>query len=576
MPWATSDVEGHIKGLSDHQKTVWVAVANRALAACVKDGGSDATCAPKAIRQANAVAQKAPKVKVAAMANKTIGGKSYSASDFLVVEDPAQPSTWHLQVKRNGKPDHGLMGGAWAALHGGYRGNQYSGPNKADALRKLIALYKSEGLPTPTAMAAFSVELAAAGEKAGASVIRRGKLFQAGDYPDKQFAMTPDELAAAVDAFFPVPLDSEHRESVFDGQLGEVEAIELCEDGAALCGAVRIPDWLDQLFPNTPIPVSTTWDRETKTLTGLALAKNPRVSDAAILAAFAQHNTYEGRGTLQGIHDMAARAGATCQMPARSAGMNSAHENASIQAIHDMAAQHGATCSAMGDRYASYVDTFAAFAGKRHNQSDQAALDAAHEAIVKAGATCAGARMNKESRMKVFDKEWWAALFGGAQEAGLEVAEFDKDDPPPAPQPDLVLKAEVDKLKDQNAKLLRVQIEGQAAVFADGAVRDHRALPAEWQSLYDAYLQAAQDDDAHGGVTFADNTQGTRVGRLEALVAARPQHSLTVEQVVTNDAVALGNGGGDKATMSEERHDALLAITPLGQAALDRKRARSA
>lgn len=75
----------------------------------------------------------------------------YGPGDFLVVEDPDKPSTWHLQVKKNGKPDHGLMGAAWAALHEGYRGNKYDGPNKAQALKDLVALYKSEGMETPSA-----------------------------------------------------------------------------------------------------------------------------------------------------------------------------------------------------------------------------------------------------------------------------------------------------------------------------------------------------------------------------------------------------------------------------------------
>ena len=82
-------------------------------------------------------------------ATKTIDGTEYPASDFLVVEDPASPTTWHLQVKRNGEPDHGLMGAAWAALHGGFRGNRYAGPQKAAALAKLKALYGAENLETP-------------------------------------------------------------------------------------------------------------------------------------------------------------------------------------------------------------------------------------------------------------------------------------------------------------------------------------------------------------------------------------------------------------------------------------------
>jgi hypothetical protein len=55
MPWTISDVEGHKKGLSDDQKKKWVATANSVLADCIKKGGTDETCAPKAIRIANGV-----------------------------------------------------------------------------------------------------------------------------------------------------------------------------------------------------------------------------------------------------------------------------------------------------------------------------------------------------------------------------------------------------------------------------------------------------------------------------------------------------------------------------------------
>jgi hypothetical protein len=75
--------------------------------------------------------------------------RSNNPSDFLVVEDSEKPSTYHLQVKRNGKPDHNLMGAAWAALHSGFRGNKYEGPDKQAALKKLKALYKSEDMPLP-------------------------------------------------------------------------------------------------------------------------------------------------------------------------------------------------------------------------------------------------------------------------------------------------------------------------------------------------------------------------------------------------------------------------------------------
>lgn len=79
---------------------------------------------------------------------KTVGGEKFGPDDFLVVEDPETTTTWHLQVKKNGKPDRRLMGAAKAALTspGGFRGEKYAGPDKPSALRKLKALYKSEGV----------------------------------------------------------------------------------------------------------------------------------------------------------------------------------------------------------------------------------------------------------------------------------------------------------------------------------------------------------------------------------------------------------------------------------------------
>ena len=53
MPFTVGDVEGHIKGLSDPQKKVWVGVANKELAGGATEGS--------AIRQANAVAKRAKK-----------------------------------------------------------------------------------------------------------------------------------------------------------------------------------------------------------------------------------------------------------------------------------------------------------------------------------------------------------------------------------------------------------------------------------------------------------------------------------------------------------------------------------
>ena len=71
------------------------------------------------------------------------------SESYLVVGSKDDKSTWHLPVKHGKTPDHGLMGAAFAALHGGHRGNKYEGPGKQEAIRKLRALYKSEKMDWP-------------------------------------------------------------------------------------------------------------------------------------------------------------------------------------------------------------------------------------------------------------------------------------------------------------------------------------------------------------------------------------------------------------------------------------------
>ena len=77
------------------------------------------------------------------------------ASDYLIVEDSKDTSKWHLPVKESGTPNHRLMGSAWAALHKGFRGKQYAGPDKDKAIAKLKKLYRSEGLPIPSEKSIF-------------------------------------------------------------------------------------------------------------------------------------------------------------------------------------------------------------------------------------------------------------------------------------------------------------------------------------------------------------------------------------------------------------------------------------
>lgn len=122
------------------------------------------------------------------------------------------------------------------------------------------------------------------------TIYRAGKLFESGDYPDKEFSMTPDELSAAVEAFQSgdAPIDIEHMPTVLSDRLGEVVTVEASDDNKELRGIVALPKWLDDALGASARKVSATWNRTSKRLEGLALVLNPRVKSAALMAAFSQ------------------------------------------------------------------------------------------------------------------------------------------------------------------------------------------------------------------------------------------------------------------------------------------------
>lgn len=75
---------------------------------------------------------------------------THPLAHYLVVEDPDKTNTWHLPVyTTDGELDHNRMGAGWAALHEGFRGQKYSGPQKGKAIEKLRKLYEQEGMQVP-------------------------------------------------------------------------------------------------------------------------------------------------------------------------------------------------------------------------------------------------------------------------------------------------------------------------------------------------------------------------------------------------------------------------------------------
>jgi hypothetical protein len=167
-------------------------------------------------------------------------------------------------------------------------------------------------------------------------VIVRGKIFHAGDFPDKQFAISPDELASVVQGFKPVPVDYSHVEGPLDGKLGELRSVSLADNGTDLMGEVAIPKWLDKALGDTARKVSCTWNRATKQLEKLALVNNPRITDAVLYGFFMADQEEKIKEDAEFVGKR-----------------NSAADHSTIQKIHDHTASLGAKCSGENVEYSS-------------------------------------------------------------------------------------------------------------------------------------------------------------------------------------------------------------------------------
>ncbi|MFA5049190.1 MAG: DUF2213 domain-containing protein [Patescibacteria group bacterium] len=85
MPFTIGDVKKHKKGLTSKQEEQWVAIANSILSRCISKGGTDATCASSAIRQANGVVGNSIIVQTISNENYTIRHTTHQGKPFIIV-----------------------------------------------------------------------------------------------------------------------------------------------------------------------------------------------------------------------------------------------------------------------------------------------------------------------------------------------------------------------------------------------------------------------------------------------------------------------------------------------------------
>ncbi len=120
-------------------------------------------------------------------------------------------------------------------------------------------------------------------------------VFRCGDYPDKSFSLTPEEAQFSSVPTFPtggVDLDLEHKPTVLSGKLGVLSKFNaVAGDPWTLAGECKIPLWLDSILGPEERKLSVAFHRQTKQVIGCGIVRNPRITDAGMMAAFAAAET---------------------------------------------------------------------------------------------------------------------------------------------------------------------------------------------------------------------------------------------------------------------------------------------
>ncbi len=395
-------------------------------------------------------------------------------------------------------------------------------------------------------------------------------LFQAGEYTDKGFEMSPEEMFIACEQFSdPVGGNIEHSDFL-KGRACEVRSIRLDDaDSSTLRGEVAVPLWLDSQLEDHERKLSCEWSRESKTLTGIGLVVHPRVEEAALVSAYAafaaKHDTPQGQMALQRIHQVAAESGAVCAKG--NVAMASSHEASAIQQIHNLTTDHGAACSST--KSGSMPSMYSA----------QSATNAATISTPP-----------KEGRSMSSWKDRLLAAISGMPE---DPDEEPKPDPVPAVAPPVTLSAppapvisdetrradaatqRADALAVENQRLLQERIVERAVAFTDKLLNESRALPHEREQLIADYVVRATDDSLYSVVKFGSEGQTTsRVAIFEATQMARAPHKLTAAEITPalfsilqgHRETPIQDAGDRKASEDELRK--LIGMTSQGQAYL--------
>lgn len=406
-------------------------------------------------------------------------------------------------------------------------------------------------------------------------VVKTGKIFQAGDYPDKKLNVDLSKLKKIAARFTgPVPLDLNHKSSGLkrlDSKLGNLNKVWY-DDKGQLFGSVEIPTWLNEAVckdddgNDLPLPVSCALgkDEEGFLITKLALTDTPRVSDAAVFAAFSKahpeevseladskpeiigdepkfsselikeliefakksEKTSEGQSVIQSVHDTLARAGAICY---ETADFHSKAELSSIQKAHDEMMAAGATCRLLkeGEKplmwFSSEMSEQPTDDKSKGDTMDSEKLSLVQNILKFIGSDGSAAAPATEETSK--KTEFIAGKVVKAEDVKAETKEFSSAEVE-------ALRRELDDEKKRVAKLINDGIAAQSKILANEVINGKHAQENERAGLELAFSLALTDDQNNPvEVQFSADSKGGRVDALKALYATKTIVPLTEELV---------------------------------------------
>jgi len=415
-----------------------------------------------------------------------------------------------------------------------------------------------------------------------------GKVFEAGEYPDKAFAISPSELSESASGFGGVDLDLEHSEfrDLLGHRLGRLEKLWI--DGRDAIGRLSVPRWLHELSGGR-LQTSLTFDRA-KRVVGCALTLSPRIRDAEVYAAFSVCNPVgvgdwgggvtrvgpEANPSLRICSPVGASEGAELDWEV-SAGQVSGWEPAGVSGGEGFGFCVDGK-KEIGFMATSLKERLKVLFRKAPLAVEEAGIDPGEIDSVEFGdgrAVAGYPHPALSQGEREFSCVAQAGQGGSYPHPALSEGEREFSCVAPAgqggsyPHPALSqgereIGRQLAEFKATNDRLVAGQLHTCAALFADSVIREARAVPAQREQLVGLFKQAAIADGA-GTIRFSTSGQveeGANMKQLKELFRNAQPHTLFATEIPNadpNDSHA--DKGANKAVV-----DRLRKATSLGKA----------